>query len=74
MQSIEQTVKVASANEADVTDFYGIVQSPWIWIPYGMSMVRVPKAKLFTENVTVTHEHEQQERGSGCVTSTRILG
>jgi hypothetical protein len=44
-QSVEETVEFAPAYETDITDLYGLIRIPWIWLPQ----------ELFAEDVVMGH-------------------
>jgi hypothetical protein len=54
-QSIEKTVKSATAYKTDIANFHRPVRFPWAWLPQSMSIRRILDCKLFAKNVVVGH-------------------
>ena len=52
-KNIEQAMEIAFSNEANVSDLYGSIASPWTWFPEGVPISRILDREFFTKNLVV---------------------
>jgi len=61
-QSIEKTVKIATAYETDVTDVHSVIRFRWTRLPKSMSVRRIFDWKLFAKDIVIGHRWPQGPR------------
>lgn len=61
-QSIEKSVKFATAYKTDVADFHWVIRFRWTRFPKSMSVCRIFDRKLFAKDIVIGHLWPQGSR------------